>query len=128
MLNGSVRINGSKVSSAYCIRGGDFVELWEIQTKAPKPVHRLDSPTSGLIIVAKSIPARIELGKMLEHKQVEKTYCALLCGKLEEKNEIQFSIEGNEAKTKVFPSEFKKSLNNEYITKVFMQPITGRTR
>tara|TARA_Y100000589_G_scaffold323963_1_gene359333 strand:+ start:1465 stop:2355 length:891 start_codon:yes stop_codon:yes gene_type:complete len=179
--SGCIRINSRKVSSAYFIKEGDFVELWEIQIKAPKPydidinilyedddlavvfkpaglptsgnsfrtlenaiqgklanskknplnwpkpVHRLDSATSGLVIVAKSIPARIELGKMLEHRKVKKTYCALLYGKLEEKKDIQFSLEGKEALTKVFPIEFKQSLNNKYITKVFMQPITGRT-
>ena len=179
--NGCVRINGRKVSSAYFIKEGDFVELWEVQIKAPKPydldinivyedddlavvfkpaglptsgnsfrtlenaiqgklaksknnplnwpkpVHRLDSPTSGLVIVAKSIPARIKLGSMLEHRKIKKIYCALLFGKLEEKKEIQFSLESKEAKTNVFPIEFKQSLNNEYITKVFMQPITGRT-
>ncbi len=178
---GCIRISGRKVSSAYFMKNGDFVELWEIQKKTPKPydidisviyedddlavvfkpaglptsgnsfrtlenaiqgklaksknnplnwpkpVHRLDSPTSGLVIVAKSIPARIKLGTMLEDRKVEKIYCALLSGRLEGKKEIQFYLEGKEAKTNVFPIELKQSLNNEYITKVLMQPITGRT-
>ncbi|MAW64804.1 MAG: RNA pseudouridine synthase [Flavobacteriales bacterium] len=179
--SGCIRISGNKVSSAYFIQEGDFVELWDSEIRAPKPynfnikilyedddlavvfkpaglttsgnsfrtlenaiqgkltkskknplnwpkpVHRLDSRTSGLVIVAKSIPARVELGKMLEQKKVKKTYCALLCGKLKEKIEVQFSLEGKIAQTKIFPIEFRQSLNNKYITKVFMQPVTGRT-
>jgi tRNA pseudouridine65 synthase/23S rRNA pseudouridine1911/1915/1917 synthase len=179
--SGCVRINGHKVSSAYFVQEGDFVELWDSEISAPKPydihikilyedddlaivfkpaglptsgnsfrtlenaiqgklakskknplnwpkpVHRLDSPTSGLVIVAKSITALVELGEMFAQRKVEKTYCALLCGKLKEKIEIQFSLDGKTARTKVCPIVFKQSLNNKYITKVFMQPVTGRT-
>lgn len=95
--------------------------------KWPKPVHRLDSPTSGLVIVAKSIQARIELGNMLQNRMIQKTYCALLYGKIEKDVRIDFQLEGKDSITELSIIECKESLNNNHITKVLMKPITGRT-
>ncbi|MBO73071.1 MAG: pseudouridine synthase [Flavobacteriales bacterium] len=95
--------------------------------KWPKPVHRLDVSTSGLVIVAKSIEARVKLGKMLENRSIEKTYEALLSGRLERDTSIEFPIDGKDALTEVFIIDSKKSLNNGCITKVMMKPVTGRT-
>ncbi len=95
--------------------------------KWPKPVHRLDSPTSGLVIIAKSIHARIELGNMLQNRMIKKTYCALLIGKIEKDVRIDFQLEGKDSITELSVIEYKESLNNNHITKVLMKPITGRT-
>ena len=95
--------------------------------KWPKPVHRLDSPTSGLVIIAKSIQARIELGNMLQNRMIQKTYCALLFGKIEKDVRIDFQLEGKDSITELSVIECKESLNNNHITKVLMKPVTGRT-
>ncbi len=95
--------------------------------KWPKPVHRLDSATSGLVIIAKSIDARIKLGNMLSNQMIQKTYCALLSGKIEKDLRIDFQIEGRDSITELSVIECKESLNNNFITKVLMKPITGRT-
>jgi len=178
---GFIRVNGKVVSSAYYIKEGDVIELWEIEEKPPlpydipieivyedddlavvfkpaglptsgnfyrtlenaiqgkfsksrnnplnwpKPVHRLDSLTSGLVIIAKSINARVELGNMLENRTIQKTYCALLSGKLDNDVFIDIQIEGKDAYTNLSVVKCKESLNNNFITKVFMVPVTGRT-
>ena len=95
--------------------------------KWPKPVHRLDGPTSGLVIIAKSVPARIELGRMLERKELIKKYCAILAGRYEGKLEIETPINGKLAKSKIEVLEVKESLNNGFMSKVIMEPVTGRT-
>lgn len=43
-------------------------------------VHRLDRDTSGLLILARSRAARVELGRAFEAGAVEKTYLALVVG------------------------------------------------
>lgn len=95
--------------------------------KWPKPVHRLDGPTSGLVIIAKSVPARIELGKMLERKELTKKYCAILAGKYQGNSIIQTPIDGKSAQSKIEVLEVKESLNNGFISKVKLEPVTGRT-
>lgn len=95
--------------------------------KWPKPVHRLDGPTSGLVIIAKSVPARIELGRMLERKELTKKYCSILVGKYEGSSVIETPINGKSAKSKIEVLEVKESLNNGFMSKVMMEPVTGRT-
>ncbi len=49
----------------------------------PGIVHRLDKDTSGLIIVAKHDAAHLSLARQLKERQVQKTYLALVEGRLE---------------------------------------------
>ena len=49
----------------------------------PGIVHRLDKDTSGLIIVAKNDAAHLSLARQLKERQVEKTYLALVDGRVD---------------------------------------------
>lgn len=49
----------------------------------PGIVHRLDKMTSGVLIVAKNDVAHRRLAEQFRRRRVEKTYCALLHGRLE---------------------------------------------
>jgi 23S rRNA pseudouridine1911/1915/1917 synthase len=49
----------------------------------PGIVHRLDKDTSGLIIVAKNDAAHLSLARQLKEREVEKTYLALVDGRVE---------------------------------------------
>lgn len=44
------------------------------------PVHRLDKPTSGLLLFALSAPIARLLGEQFQHQQVRKTYLAVVRG------------------------------------------------
>lgn len=46
----------------------------------PRPVHRLDKETSGVLVLAKTESARVHLGLQIERRQVAKTYRALVHG------------------------------------------------
>nr|MDK2850713.1 rRNA synthase [Candidatus Cloacimonadota bacterium] len=46
----------------------------------PGIVHRLDRGTSGLIIIAKTDQAQVELNHMFARREIEKTYLAISCG------------------------------------------------
>ena len=54
----------------------------------PGIVHRLDKDTSGLIIVAKTETARAALARQLKEREVEKTYLALVEGRLREREGV----------------------------------------
>jgi len=108
-------------------------------------VHRLDKPTSGVMVVAKTLDAFINLQGQFKEKRVEKMYTALVHGKVipEEGeinapigrlpwNRIRFGIlpEGREAVTSykivsylVFPDE--KTSDTYTLVNAF--PKTGRT-
>lgn len=95
--------------------------------KYPKPVHRLDSPTSGLLIASKTQKAHMLLGRMFEQKTIQKTYHAIVQGKLDNKGIIQEAIEGQTAITEYESLQIIPSLQNEYVTWLKLHPKTGRT-
>lgn len=84
------------------------------------PVHRLDTPTSGLIIVAKSSHvAKIFTQMFTEHK-VQKYYLALACGKPKKK---QGWIVGDMAKSRRSMYKLLRTTDNPAITQFFSQSI-----
>ncbi len=46
----------------------------------PGIVHRLDRNTTGVMVVAKSDPAQWKIAKQFEHRQINKTYLAIVHG------------------------------------------------
>ncbi len=52
--------------------------------KTPKLVHRLDQGTSGVIVVARTQPAAAHLSAQFEGRETEKTYVALVSGRVPE--------------------------------------------
>ena len=62
----------------------------------PLGVHRLDKPTSGLLVIAKTKPAMVDISKQFVERRVKKTYTAILNGIPSEPRES--SITGAEAK------------------------------
>lgn len=92
-----------------------------------KPVHRLDNPTSGLLIVAKTAKALVRLGQQFENKEVKKTYVAIVNGKLPKRGTIDYDIDGLSSQTNYELIETVPSLKNEFVCLVKLYPKTGRT-
>ena len=53
----------------------------------PITCHRLDRPTSGLLVCAKTLESVVDMSRQFEHRIVRKTYAAIVNGKLEEREE-----------------------------------------
>lgn len=68
-------------------RGEDKQDCLARRVQAAYPgariVHRLDMATSGLILMARSELMQSQLGKLFEQRQIEKTYIALVAGRLD---------------------------------------------
>jgi len=92
-----------------------------------KPVHRIDNPTSGLLIIAKTARALVKLGQQFENKEIHKTYVAIVNGKLPENGIIDFDIDGLTSQTNYELIEVVPSLKNEFVSLVKLFPKTGRT-
>jgi len=121
----------------------------------PVGVHRLDKPTSGLLIIAKTKPAMVDLSKQFAERRVKKTYTAILNGipaepvessiTSEEANKlgvdidvvrddksrwqlIDHALDEKSAVTVFKPLKYSKSLkaNDSTLTLVELKPKTGR--
>ena len=111
---------------------------WEFRSGI---VHRLDKETSGVLLVAKTRDAFIRLQSEFKERRVEKTYIALVHGKLEEKvGEIDAPVGrlpwrrdrfgvlagGREARTDYKVLRVFKDKEQEY-SLLELKPKTGRT-
>lgn len=95
--------------------------------KYPRPVHRLDNPTSGLLLVAKTKRILTELGDMLAERKIAKRYRAVVIGDIPDEGVLLTSVNGKEAK-----SHYKKvcsvsSLKSKVLSLLDLWLETGRT-
>jgi len=92
----------------------------------PKPVHRLDNPTSGILLVAKTKSAQINLHNQFEAKNIQKEYHAVVAGKLPESGIMNSDVNNQIAITEFKTINQVQALQNEYLTLVRLFPKTGR--
>jgi RluA family pseudouridine synthase len=100
-------------------------------------VHRLDRPTSGVIICAKTPAALSWLQKQFSQRKVKKTYVAVIQGHMQERHAIiDMPIERNPKKPQTFrvgsngkPSvtEYEVEERGENRDLLQLKPQTGRT-
>ena len=124
----------------------DLVKKY-IKEKRKKPgnvflglVHRLDRPVSGIIIFAKTSKGASRLSEQFRNHEVEKTYHAVVSGKMDRKKGVIFShLMKDEDKNKVFvrqsasrdtkESELSHAVveSNTKFSLLKVKPLTGRS-
>jgi 23S rRNA pseudouridine1911/1915/1917 synthase len=95
-------------------------------TVKPQPIHRLDYPTSGLLLIGKTSSSIIKLGKLFEEKEIQKTYFAVTIGKMMTKGEIFFTIDDKNASTEYTVLKTLASNRFDFLNLVKLLPKTGR--
>jgi len=63
----------------------------------PEPIHRLDYPTSGAVLVGKTASVVMALNQLFETRAVQKTYLAITIGEMEEFGEVSVPVDGKES-------------------------------
>ena len=123
--------------------------------RRPQPVHRLDKPTCGLLIVAKTKPAMVHLCDQFRDRKVKKTYVAVVNGippespqtrisaiaafqlgvDVEPQNSegdswhvVDHALDGKSAVTVWRALQYSQSIKatDDYFTLVELKPKTGR--
>lgn len=95
-------------------------------TTRPRPVHRLDYPTSGLLLIGKTTSSIITLNQLFEKKQIQKTYFAISIGEMQKNGEINLPIEDKNAFTSFEVIETVESPRFDFLNLVKLTPKTGR--
>lgn len=99
-------------------------------------IHRLDKPTSGLVVIAKTSHSHRTLCKHFQRKLVEKRYFALVEGIIKENAGTIDAPIGRYAEKRVWniKTDGKKAVTNFWVKKRFadktlleLEPVTGRT-
>lgn len=107
----------------YNIKPSKAIDALQFST----PVHRLDNPTSGILLIAKTKSAQLNLYKQFEQQCISKEYQAIVLGKTNLKDEIHSAISEKDAFTTYETLQTVHSLQNEFLSLVKLYPKTGRT-
>lgn len=93
-----------------------------------RPLHRLDEPTCGLVLVAKTERAQVIMGQQFEQKTIRKRYKAVVIGKVpKQKGTIETPIENKPCITEYELVNSSPSAQFGFLTLVNLYPVTGRT-
>ena len=92
----------------------------------PQPVHRLDYPTTGVLLVGKTSSSILALNKLFENKAIIKTYFAVAIGKMEEEGSITIPVDDKAAISEYKVLETVISERFEFLNLVKLHPKTGR--
>lgn len=93
-----------------------------------RPLHRLDGPTCGLVLSAKTERAQVVMGQQFEKKTIRKRYKAVVIGTLKEsKGTIEDLVDDKPSKTEYEVIHSSKSSQYGTLSLVNLFPITGRT-
>ena len=96
----------------------------------PHCVHRLDKPTSGLLLCAKTKPTLLALQRSFAERRVQKRYSAIVGGQVEgDEGEISLEVDGKVAVTRWHVVHRARSLQvgQTHLTELALYPKTGRT-
>ncbi|HAI52807.1 MAG: RluA family pseudouridine synthase [Limnochordia bacterium] len=88
----------------------------------PRPVHRLDTPASGVVLFAKEAEVQAEISALWAQGQVRRIYYAICLGKWERPGTIELPIQGRRAVTKLEPLKV-----HPHCTELLVELVTGRT-
>jgi tRNA pseudouridine65 synthase/23S rRNA pseudouridine1911/1915/1917 synthase len=92
----------------------------------PRPVHRLDRQTGGLVIVAKTLSVAASLGTLFEEREIEKTYAVVVEGEIKHDTSADTPIEEKPAFTRINPVRSFTHPRLGKLTEALVFPETGR--
>jgi len=98
----------------------------QIDTVLPRPVHRLDYPTTGLLLVGKTSATILALGRLFENKEIVKTYLAVTIGAMNEKGSIHLPIDEKNSRSDYKVLQILPSARFGCLNLVQLFPKTGR--
>ena len=92
----------------------------------PEPIHRLDYPTSGVILIGKTRSMIIRLNQLFESRKIQKTYHAICIGRMEKHGIIEKDIDTKASKSEYLVLHSLPSPRFDFLNLVQLIPHTGR--
>lgn len=92
----------------------------------PRPAHRLDFATSGLVLVGKLATSLVKIHEMFREGRVEKTYYAVTAGATPQEGFIDAAIAGKPSRTHYQLMATIPSPRFGHLCLLRLRPLTGR--
>lgn len=123
-----IAVNGTRIKTVENALAGQVVPSQQADA-LPRPVavHRLDVPTKGLVLLAKTKEALVRMSKAFEGGEVRKEYTAVVHGKPPASGRVDQPVHKKEALTEFDTLRTVPSHVYKHLSLVQLRPITGRT-
>jgi 23S rRNA pseudouridine1911/1915/1917 synthase len=121
-----IEVSGNKKWTLEHALSGNLKQSSQEDATNPQPIHRLDYPTSGVLLVGKTRSIIIQLNKLFEERKIQKTYHAICIGKIGKQGFIETEIDGKASKSEFEVLETLVSPRFEFLNLVKLIPHTGR--
>lgn len=92
----------------------------------PQPVHRLDYPTTGILLIGKTSSSIRALNKLFKDKTIKKTYYAVAIGEMDYRGKITSKIDNKKSQSNFTVSKSVSSKRFGKLNLVKLKPQTGR--
>mgnify|MGYP006074756931 CR=1 FL=1 len=121
-----VLVSGNKFKTIDNALQQNLQKSTQLDAVRPRPSHRLDYPTTGLLLVGKTSASILALNKLFENKEIRKTYFAITIGEMETSGSIHIPIDERVAITNYAVLESVDSDRFGFLNWVKLSPKTGR--
>lgn len=92
----------------------------------PQPIHRLDYPTSGILLIGKTSSSINALSALFKNKEIQKTYFAITIGEMKENGKMNFPVDEKIALTQFEVLQTVVSKRFTRLNLLKLNPKTGR--
>ncbi|PIB32274.1 RNA pseudouridine synthase [Gaetbulibacter sp. 5U11] len=92
----------------------------------PQPVHRLDFPTTGILLIGKTSSSIRALNTLFKNRAIKKTYYAVTIGVMQPEGLITTTVDGKTSKSKYKVLQTVDSVRFKKLNLVQLEPFTGR--
>jgi len=92
----------------------------------PQPVHRLDYPTTGILLVGKTSSSIRALNRLFKAKEIRKTYYAVTIGEMDGHGTITAAIDGKASQSTYKLCAAVPSKRFGQLNLIALKPQTGR--
>lgn len=92
----------------------------------PQPVHRLDYPTTGSLLIGKTSSSIRALNTLFKKRAIKKTYYAVTIGAMDQEGVITTTVDDKQSKSKYKVLQTVDSKRFEKLNLVELEPFTGR--
>lgn len=119
-------VSGNKKWTLENALQGNLMMSFENDAIAPEPIHRLDYPTSGVLLIGKTASSIQQLNTLFKNRTIEKTYVAVTIKQMQSKGVITINIDDKTAKSTYKVIETIASPKYNFLNLVELKPNTGR--
>ena len=121
-----IEVSGNRFLTVANALAQNLEKSTALDAVVPQPVHRLDYPTTGALLVGKTGSAVMLLNQLFEIKQIQKVYYAVAIGDMKPSGRVEVAVDG---KISISYYDVLQKISSErfgFLSLVKLQPKTGR--